>query len=95
MRGHALLLSPYPYHIFRQTPKGLGFYSSGAKGWTGGRTRPPPISHRDQFSNSSKSDEKEWGGGGMVGFNNVSRSNKYTCRVTKNCAFKLLYDLEN
>ena len=33
--------------------------------------------------------------GGTVGFINVSRSNKYTCRVTKNCAFKLLYDLEN
>ena len=50
----------------------------------------PPISHRDQFPNSSKSDEKEWGGG-TVGFFNVSRSNKYTCRVTKNCAFKLYY----
>ena len=35
------------------------------------------------------------GGGVTVGFSNVSRSNKYTCRVTKNCAFKLLYDLEN
>ena len=55
----------------------------------------PPISHRDQFSNSSKSDEKEWGGGATVGFINVSRSNKYTCRVTKNCVFKLLHDLEN
>ena len=61
--------------------------------WGGGSR--PPISHRDQFSNSSKSDEKEWGGGGTVGFINVSRSNKYTCRDTKNCAFKLLYDLEN
>ena len=62
-----------------------------------GETRPPPpISHRDQFSNSSKSDEKEWGRGwGTVGFINVSRSSKYTCRVTKNCAFKFLYDLEN
>ena len=54
----------------------------------------PPISRRDQFSNSSKSDEKEWGWG-TVGFINVPRPNKYTCRVTKNCAFKLLYDLEN
>ena len=50
-----------------------------------GGLRVPPISHRDQFSNSSKSDEKEWGGGGTVGFINVSRSNKYTCRVTKSC----------
>ena len=35
------------------------------------------------------------GGGDTVEFINVFRSNKYTCRVTKNCAFKLLYDLEN
>ena len=71
----------------------LAVFSSGATGWTGGTRPPPPISHRDQFSNSSKSDQKE--GGGTVGFISVSRSNKYTCRVTKNCAFKFLYDLEN
>ena len=72
----------------------LAAHSSGATGWTVGGGLVPPISHRDQFSNSSKSDEKEWGGG-TVGFINVSRSNKYTCRVMKNCAFKLLNDLEN
>ena len=94
MRGHALLLSPYPYHIFRQTPKGLGFYSSGATGWTGGGLVHPPFLTETNFLIRPNLMRKS-GGGGMVGFNNVSRSKKYTCRVTKNCAFKLLYDLEN
>ena len=39
--------------------------SGGATGWTGGDSSPP-ISHRGQFSNSSKSDEKLGGGGTIV-----------------------------
>ena len=71
--------------------------SSGATGWTGGDSSPPPFLTETNFLIRPNPMRKRGGGrrGGTVGFINVSRSNKYTCRVMENCAFKLLYDLEN
>ena len=62
--------------VFFDVPQSV--CSSGATGWTGGLV--PPFLTETNFL-IRPNPVRMSGGGGTVGFINVSRSNKYTCRV--------------